>query len=70
MGAQRQRSLAPFLRQWAVTMEATTSFSLSCSLYIVTLYMHSTTTIPKFALSHIYTHMTFRLFTHMAPGAL
>ena len=73
-GAQRQRSLAPLLRQRAVTTEATTSFSLSLShsLYTVTHTMNirnSTTTIyNKFALSHIYTHMTFGLFTNIDPG--
>ena len=42
-GAQRQRSLAPLLRQRAVTTEATTSFShsLSLPLYTVTLYTHN-----------------------------
>ena len=75
-GAQRQRSLAPFLRQRAVTTEATTSFTLSLSLalYTVTLYTHNTITTlqphVKVALSHIYTNMNFGLFTYVAPRAL
>ena len=55
-------------------MEATTSFSLSLSHshYTVTLCTLTTTkvinTIHKmfFALSHIYTYMTFGLFTHVS----
>ena len=57
--------------------EATTSSSLSLShthththsRYTVTHYTTNTTTINTlvFDLSHIYTHMTFGLFTHMAP---
>ena len=75
MEAQRQRPLFPLLRHTAVTIEETTSFSLSLSLYTVTLYSHNTTSTTMFnlhnrvALSHIYTHMTFRLFTHIAPGS-
>ena len=56
--------------QAAVTTEATTSSSLSLSLYTVTRYnlaqTRMTTTPNKFALSHIYTNMTFRLFTNIA----
>ena len=69
--AQRQRPLAPLLRHTAVTMEATTSLSLS--LYTVTHTMHIqlqkvfNNNLNCFALTHIYTHMTFGLFTHMAP---
>ena len=71
--AQRHRPLAPLLRHTAVTMEATTSFTLSLThtLYAVTLYTHNTTSNNinyKFSLSHIYTNMTFGLFTHLAPG--
>ena len=46
--------------------------SLSHSLYTVMLCTHNnaTTTPNVFAPSHIYTHMTFRLFTHMAPRGL
>ena len=47
------------------------SLSPSLCLYRVTLYTHTTTKVFNnlfvFALSHIYTHMTFGLFTHMAP---
>ena len=75
-GAQRQRSLALFLRQRAVTMEATTSFSLSHALCTqlgsIHIIQHNSTTqlLNKLALSHIYSHMTFGLFTHIALGAL
>ena len=64
-GAQRQRPLAPLLRHQAVTTKATTSSSLShsLSLYTVTLYI----IIIKFSLGHIYTNMTFGLFTNIAP---
>ena len=40
------------------------------SLYTVTHTLYNqqcSTTLNCFALSHIYTHVTFRLFTHMAP---
>ena len=69
-----QRSLAPFLRQQVVTMEATTSFShshaLCTQLRSIHIIQHNSTTqlLNKLALSHIYTHMTFGLFTHIAPG--
>ena len=47
------------------------SLSLSLSLYTVALSSlaptRMTTTFSKFALSHIYTNMTFRLFTNIAP---
>ena len=67
---QRQRPLAPLLRNTTVTMGATTSFSLSLSIHSfrsvhIQLQKCSTTT-NCFALSHIYTHMTFGLFTHVA----
>ena len=47
------------------------SLSLSHSLYTVTMYINirNTTSLQhthKFALSHIYTNMTFELFTHIA----
>ena len=45
--------------------------SLTLSLYTGSHYSHNTTimfhTQTVFALSHIYTHMTFGLFTYMAP---
>ena len=75
MEAQRQRPLAPLLRHTAVTMEATTSFSLSLSLTLYTqlrtvhiqLQKCSTTV---FALSHIYTHMTFQAIYTYGPKGL
>ena len=75
-GARRQRPLATLLRQQAVTTEATTSSSLSLTLYTFThsklyhannysvcSYTHS---YVKFAVGHIYTNMTFGLFTNIA----
>ena len=51
--------------------EATTSVSLSLSLSLCTraiqLLTKNATTTKMFALSHIYTYMTFGLFIHMAP---
>ena len=45
--------------------------TLTLLLYTGSRYSHNTTimfhTSTVFALSHIYTHMTFKLFTHMAP---
>ena len=60
--------------QVAVTIEATTSFSLSLSLCTVThshfLHQQEKSQRPthskRLALSHIYTNMTFRLFTNIA----
>ena len=73
MDAQRQRPLAPLLRHAAVTTEATTSLYLSlflshtvtlCTVTLYTLtYKSATTTTFMFSLSHIYTYMTFGLFT-------
>ena len=75
--AQRQRPLVSFVRHTTVTMrQRPLTISLSLSLYTVTHPMHIHTTTQKkrfnqpltlFALSHIYTHMTFGLFTHMTP---
>ena len=75
MGVQRQRPLAPLLRHTAVTMEATTSFSLSLSLTLYTqlrtvhiqLQKCSTTV---FSQSHVYTHMTFRAIYTYGPKRL
>ena len=70
-GAQRQRPLAPSLRHQAVTIEATNSSSLSLSPLYTQLhtlnYCHQLYIIYiKFSLGHIYTNMTFRLFTNIA----
>ena len=57
-------------------MEAKTSFShshaLCTQLRSIHIIQHNSTTQlhNKLARSHIYTHMTFRLFTHIALGAL
>ena len=69
MGAQGQRPLAPplFATRSSYNKEATTSFSLSLSH---ALYNHSLQNINNLmkmcALSHIYTYMTFGLFTYMS----
>ena len=44
------------------------TLSNSTQLHSVTNIHNFTTTYHSFALSHIYTHMTFGLFTHIAPG--
>ena len=67
-------SCTPSSPHTAVTMEATTSFSLCvCRSHCHYMQLHINYTTNNvqlhtiFALSHIYTHMTFGLFTHMAP---
>ena len=69
---QRQRPLSPLFRRTAVTMrQQPLSLSLSHSLYSYALCTYNYKSVQQqqtvFALSHIYTHMTFGLFTHMAP---
>ena len=68
---QRQRPVAPFSPHDGYNGGNELSLSLSLSLYLC-LYTHALYNYKMFnnftfALSHIYTHMTFRLFTHMAP---
>ena len=43
------------------------SLSLTLSMYTVTHTLYNQHHNNRVALSHIYTHMTFGLFTHMAP---
>ena len=73
---QRKRPLAPLLCHTAVTVEATTSFSLSLSisLYTVTLYTHTTTKkcsttlralCPK---SYLYTYDFQAIYTYGPKG--
>ena len=76
--AQGQRPLALLSSPHAaVTMEATTSLSLSlspsltlslCTRAIQLLYKSVQQQQLFFALSHIYTYMTFGLFTHVSPS--
>ena len=81
-GAQRQRPLALNLRQQAVTVKkALCLFSLSVSLSLsLVLYSRCTllriqqqlstlshTLYNMFPLSHIFSDMTIRLFTNIAP---
>ena len=65
-------SCTPSLPHAAVTVEATTSLSLYLSHTVIVhtryiTYLQMCNNNFTFALSHIYTHMTFRLFTLMAP---
>ena len=56
-------STSPFATRGGYKMEATTSLSLSpslCTCAIQPLYKYVTTTTTFYALSHIYTYMTFR----------
>ena len=67
-------SCTPSSPHVAVTVEATTSFRLSLSLVLTTHtlynYLQKCNNNFTFALRHIYTHMTFGLFTDMAPRGL
>ena len=69
MGLQGQRPLAPtlFATRSGYNKEATTSFSLSHTLYDYSSQKYQQQHIMKMcALSHIYTYMTFGLFTQMS----
>ena len=73
METHGQRPLAPLSSPHAaVTMEATSSFSLSLSRYtsahaLYNYFLQKYQQLPLFfALSHIYTYMTFGLFTHLS----
>jgi hypothetical protein len=70
-GAQRQQPLAHNLRLAAVTTE-TQSLYIALSLSLSLTHYTEVTPITlsssfEFALGHIYTNMTFRLFTYIAP---
>ena len=65
MGHTDNDLLLPFFTTSGYNRGNDLFLSLSLSLYKVTLYINLLHT--KLALSHIYTHMTFGLFTHIAP---
>ena len=73
-GTEATTSLSPSSPHAAVTVEATTSLSLSLTHSLtLSLYTHAIQQLYKsvqlyhfFALSYIYTYMTFRLFKHVS----
>ena len=75
MGHRDNDLLLPcFANRWLQQRHRPLSLSHALSVYTVTHYSHNTTLQQlnnrqsNIALSHIYTNMTFGLFTHIAPG--